>query len=477
MNINVKRVISLLAVSTIFMSIDSIHNSSTITSASVKKKNKKVQKKIKPKITKSKIKKSKKVTKTKNINNNVINVNGTNGKDGKNGIDGKNGKDGSNGQNGKDGRDGKDGKDGKDALSGVYYNITDYGAKSSDSSVDTGAIINTIISKLPTSGGTILIPNGDFYLKTPILINRNHVRIKGINAGIRSNVDADNTSLTSGGGIRLIVAANNNTGIQIGTAKSSSRISGVEVDHLNMVGNSNQTLQTLINSTQDSDGLKIHDVALKNATHGIILNGADTPDIRDNWISELKNGVQLLGASQQAKIINNFIGAQPEGISIKLDNPYAATISDNNIYPDGFTNLEINNGDHVMVSNNNIQSYYSRAIYITGNYNTLSNNVVYIRGNKDNPKGFDKKIGDIYISGSNNVLQGNHLTSEQESEATRELIMGGNNNTIKLDTIDGAESNSKVVINGNANNNKVLYSVQNTEFQDGNNSTNVNTPS
>ncbi|WP_305067557.1 NosD domain-containing protein [Lactobacillus sp. Sy-1] len=406
-------------------------------------------------------------------------ANGTNGTAGTQGGKGDTGATGAKGDTGATGQNGKDGKDGKDALSDVYYNITDYGVKSGDSSVDTGAVINKIIAQLPSSGGTILVPNGDFYLKTPVVINRNHVRIKGINAGLRSNVDPDSGTAMPGGGSRLIMDANNTTGIQIGVAGKTPRISGVEIDHLNMLGSNDmggKTEQKLISGPQDSDGLKIHDIAMKNATYGIVLSGADTPDIRDNWISELTNGVHLIGASQQAKIVNNFIGAQPGGISVKLDNPYAASITSNNIYPDGFTNLEINNGDHVMISNNNIQSYYSRAVYLTGKYNTMSNNSIYVRGNKDNPKGFDKKIGDVYVSGDNNVLQGNHLTSEQESEATRELIMGGNNNTVKLDTIDGAASNSKVVINGSANNNKVIYSINNDEFQNGNNPTNTNLP-
>ena len=67
------------------------------------------------------------------------------------------------------------------------YIITHYGAKG-DGSTDCSAIINDLISKLPISGGTIVIPEGDFLLSSPIVVNKNFVKITAKCNGIMLSV-------------------------------------------------------------------------------------------------------------------------------------------------------------------------------------------------------------------------------------------------------------------------------------------------
>lgn len=86
------------------------------------------------------------------------------------------------------------------------YVITQYGAVG-DGKSDCSVIINKLIEDLPASGGVIVIPEGDFVLDNPILIKKNFVTIKGLNPGMRSNIDVANVEelFGPGGGSKLIL--------------------------------------------------------------------------------------------------------------------------------------------------------------------------------------------------------------------------------------------------------------------------------
>ena len=75
-----------------------------------------------------------------------------------------------------------------------------------DGKTDCSTIINQMIASLPAEGGIIVIPEGDFVLDEPIVINKDNVTIKGLNPGFRSNIDVKDESLLGpGGGSKLIL--------------------------------------------------------------------------------------------------------------------------------------------------------------------------------------------------------------------------------------------------------------------------------
>ena len=75
-----------------------------------------------------------------------------------------------------------------------------------DGKTDCSEVINKMISELPDNGGTIVIPEGDFVLDSPIVLSKSNVVIKGLNSGFRSNIDVKDTTLVGpGGGSKLIV--------------------------------------------------------------------------------------------------------------------------------------------------------------------------------------------------------------------------------------------------------------------------------
>lgn len=56
---------------------------------------------------------------------------------------------------------------------------------------DCSKAINSAIASLPAEGGVLVIPEGDFVLDAPIVINKHNVTIKGLNPGMRSNIDVN----------------------------------------------------------------------------------------------------------------------------------------------------------------------------------------------------------------------------------------------------------------------------------------------
>ena len=76
-----------------------------------------------------------------------------------------------------------------------------------------------IVLLLPCSeGGVVVIPEGDFVLDAPIVINKHNVTFKGLNPGMRSNIDVNgiNELLGPGGGSKL-VARNAEAAIKVET--------------------------------------------------------------------------------------------------------------------------------------------------------------------------------------------------------------------------------------------------------------------
>src|SRR4051812_30576951 len=67
--------------------------------------------------------------------------------------------------------------------------ISNYGAKG-DGSFDNAPIINNLVNGLPASGGTIVIPHGDFRINSAIILTKNYVTIRGMGRGSKITVGA-----------------------------------------------------------------------------------------------------------------------------------------------------------------------------------------------------------------------------------------------------------------------------------------------
>ncbi|MEO7212978.1 glycosyl hydrolase family 28-related protein [Mucilaginibacter sp.] len=297
------------------------------------------------------------------------------------------------------------------------YLITDYGAKD-DGKTDCAAAINSIIASMPASGGTIVIPAGDFLLNAPIIINKNFVTIRGLNAGLRSNVDVPPANVQNPGGGSKLLLGSSNFAISVPTLPDvnglKNRISGLIIKNL-LISGGTSTRGTGINIQQDADGTRIEDVVGINLNTGIIVNAADAMIIRNCWVSECKNSIEMTNGIQNM-ISNCQLGAQPGGITVKLTNQENFIFSNNHVYPDGDVNLQLNNSDYGNITGNNFQSYYVGLLELNESSNNLvSGNVTWLRLPGDRSRqlrGKDNDYGVFRISGNYNLITNNTITAD-----------------------------------------------------------------
>lgn len=375
---------------------------------------------------------------------------------------------------GPQGPKGDKGDPGKSALTNVY-NIENYGAKSGDSNFDNAVAFNNIMSILPNEGGTILIPVGDYYVKSPIKINHSFVRIKGTQNGWRSGVDQPNSNGANNGGSTLHCVGD----IDVFDCQSidNKRITGLTFDNFNIVGTN--SIGTGINVKSDNDHCSIFNMVFKNLESPIIIKGPDALDVHDNIIAENKNGIFLLGASQQAQILDNSIGGQPGGISVYMENPAMFNITGNNIFPDASQNIKLLNPVHGVISGNSLTSYNNAIVDILpnsngdlGNANTIASNQITV--NKfDGTYGTDSAYGVIHIEGYRNLVASNVLEMSMPTNSTGVFIAKGDNNRVTSCIIDDSEGNSnKVVVDKNCNNTVIVETCRKGEYSLGNDNTN-----
>lgn len=364
-----------------------------------------------------------------------------------------------------------------------YYNIVDYGAQPDSPAFDNAEVFNELIQDMGDGGGTIYIPDGNFYINSTIVIDRSYISIVGGNSGLRSGVDDSNDKTQSGGGGAKIIAEPGVTAIRIHDTENSERISGVTFKSFQIRGEGNNGVG--ISALQDNDRIVIDDLVINNVGVGVQLHGADAPSIRNSWISETMTSIILSGASQQASIVNNSLGAQPGGVTIELENPEWFNITSNNIYPDGASNIRLYKPIHGTISSNTISALYNGVIEILpneageyGNGNLINGNVLAMGNFRTHPDGKGKDWGIIHIEANNTHISGNQMTTQQAPEGyTGILIETGEDNRISSNSIAVSNpSDSKVVVNNSAVNTIVTDSVYDYEFQNHGNDSNINMP-
>lgn len=361
-----------------------------------------------------------------------------------------------------------------------YWNINDFGARPNDPDFDNATVFNKMLDMMGKHGGTIYIPTGTYYIKSPININKSYVSIVGDNSGLRSGIDAGTDKFQAGGGGAQLLLSSGVTGFKLHA--DNTRLSGITFKGFQIKGENNNGFG--IKGETDIDGVTISDMVITNVGMGVELRGADAASIHNNWIAETQNCLKLSGASQQANISNNSMGAQPTGVTMDLENPDRATITGNNLYPDGSAVINMYNPVHSVVTGNTLSSYYNGVINVLansngiyGNSNVISNNVISVEDWKDNPVDRDSKWGVLHIEGFTNRIDGNSIVvNNAPKDYTGILVMHGDNNRLNANSVglSGNPSRHKIVINGKSSHNRVTNSVDDAEFDNGGNSTNLN---
>jgi hypothetical protein len=345
---------------------------------------------------------------------------------------------------------------------GPEFIITNYGAKG-DGKTDCSGIINDLITKLPASGGTIVIPEGDFLLSKPIKVTRNFVTIRGQNSGLRSNVDIPPSYLiNTGGGSKLIVGAAS-TGIEVPVLPDvngrKNRISGVVIKNL-LIAGSNPANTVGINILHDNDGLRINNVIGINLETGIISNASDALVIQSCWISECRNSIRLRNGIQNM-ITGCQLGAQPGGVTVNLENEENFNFTGNHVYPDGDVNLQLNNCRFNNISSNNFQSYYIGILEVNEGYsNLVSSNLFWMRLPGDTARqsrGMENTYGVIRVSGNDHFITNNSITCNWASP---------NQNPVTVRSVSGAGNRYQSLKVNDTRSSRVFYVNENCQILD-----------
>ena len=339
------------------------------------------------------------------------------------------------------------------------YVITDYGAVA-DGVTDCGPIINKIINIIPASGGTIIIPAGDFLVNTTIKINKNFITLSGLNSGERSNVDVPVNGVTPPAGGSKLILGGAAAAITIPTLPPvnglTNRISGVEISNLAISGGTS-THGIGIDILQDNDHMIINNVIGINLTTGIYANASDAINITSCWISECTNSIYMPNGVQNT-ISNCQLGAQPTGITVQLDNQVNFNFTGNQIYPNGSVNLQLNNSQYVNISANNFESYFVGIIELnTSNNNLISSNIFQLDMPSDTStqlRGNPNTYGVLRLTGSNNLVSGNSIScawvNPNDNPVTIQSI-GGTGNAYDNINISDVKSSRVFYVSGGCN--------------------------
>lgn len=340
------------------------------------------------------------------------------------------------------------------------YVITHYGAIG-DGKTDCSGVINKIIQSLPASGGTIVIPEGDFLLDNPINIDRDFVTIKGLNPGLRSNVDVPLANLTNPGGGSKLLVGKARAAIEVPNIPDvnnrKKRISGLMIKNILISGGeSNNGIG--INILHDNDGIRIENVVGINLQKGIVAIAADAMMISSCWISECANSIEMVHGIQNM-ISKCQLGAQPGGITVKLTDQENLLMNGNHIYPDGDVNLQMNDCRFVNVTANNFQSYYLGMIEVNNsNSNMFSGNVIWMRLPNDanrQLRGNTNDYGVIRVEGNQNMF----------SNSTIQCDWANNEgDPVAIRSVSGTRNGYYNIKFANMNSNRLLFVNETTEI-------------
>lgn len=312
-----------------------------------------------------------------------------------------------------------------------------------DGNTDCSEIINKMIAELPAEGGTIVIPEGDFVLDAPIVIGKNNVTIKGLNSGFRSNIDVKDEELQGPGGGSKLIVRNAQAAIHV----KVEGLTGINIESLMISGGtSNNGVGILFE--KGTAGANIKNVVGINLITGIEIHQAKNLTISDCWICELSNSI-ILDGGENNTVKNCQLGSQPTGNTCQFKNEKGLIFQKNQVYPDGKSNLVLENCDDSDISNNNFKSYYVAILDLKGNNNKVCNNIFWLAdavGHQLLDKGAN--YGVVRIAGENNHFSTNTLTCEWAvGDAVTVRATEGKNNVFENCLIEDVASSQVFLVN------------------------------
>ena len=331
------------------------------------------------------------------------------------------------------------------------YLITDFGAKG-DNVFDNAPIINALIQKFGASGGSILIPAGEFRIGSPIIVDRSYVTIRGVNYGQRSNIDSPPIGIFGPpGGSKIVLGA----GVQQGIAvyDTGAKIVGLVIQDLAFQGSDGGAYQTAIFVDRANQWTRIGSVSTINLRKGVYLKNAEQAVIEGCWLGEGESPLHLETGSD-CIVADNQLGGQPGGVTADIHGHQRLLFTGNEVFADGYAGLWLTSSSGCNISHNTMYNFYTGLLQIEGDRNLVSQNnisAILTTGSgawAADPRGRDGLYGLIRITGSDNLLCDSAIISWQPEGDCRVHIAAGDRNTIRNLWIGALGSSRKIFVNG-----------------------------
>ena len=222
------------------------------------------------------------------------------------------------------------------------------------------------LSRSGFSGGAatlgIVIPHGEFRINSAISVNKSYVTIRGMGCG---------SKLVMGTGLQQGILVPNDT----------TRISGLTIRDLRIVGTDWGVPQIGIYIDRPNDGSHLNSVTCTNLRTGIYIREADASRIVGCTLAQCESALRMSGGLN-AVVARNHFGGYSGGITVELAGINRVQFTGNVIMPDGYTCLWLRGSDNCNISGNNITTWYTGAIEVEGNMNSLiANNISAVQVN------------------------------------------------------------------------------------------------
>ncbi|MFP3153932.1 right-handed parallel beta-helix repeat-containing protein [Lachnospiraceae bacterium ZAX-1] len=346
---------------------------------------------------------------------------------------------------------------------------------------------NTDVNEGGKHGAVIYLPPGDYHLATQAVIDISYLKIVGSGHGFTSSSIRFNEpesgwpnwhELWPGGSRILVDIFSKDEDEKVGAAfyvnrSGEPRISSVEfadfcIDGLHFVADGskepnpentyiNGKTGIYIGSAQDS--FRITGMGMVYLEHGATIYDADALDIHDNFIAECGNCIELRGSGQASKITDNLIGAGYKGYSIYAQNFGGLLITANNVFPRGASSVYFIGVVRSTITSNRFHSFYPGMLVFQENCseNLIASNH-FLRDHEpwtpmqEHDNSLDDLYGNVHVSGNSNSIIGNHFSEIIDAQYIKPLgaipvivhVVLGNENYISNNHVVATEAHAKI---------------------------------
>jgi parallel beta-helix repeat protein len=322
------------------------------------------------------------------------------------------------------------------ASGGASSAVASLGADGADyvntSTTSAQTVINSAISALPATGGSIYLMEGTYIVDGSINI-------------------PNNVSIT-GAGPGTVIKIKNATNASINVFTNSDTVTGtrVTIANLRIDGNkANQTSGTMNGVYFDHmgsgagtvDGGKITNIYASNmfnafGSSGISLSNSSNNTIVGNTLNNNSKGVYL-ATSTNNTISNNLAQGNDLGMYISLTST-GNTITGNILQSNTSDGIYLQTSSYNVITGNNVQSNGGHGINLsnTNLYNVIANNKIHDNG------GATTNNGIYLITSDSNTITGNDITDTSHTTDNYAInITSGTTNTLSSNSLGGGSIN------------------------------------